>query len=136
MLRPVHFEIHAADPEAVIDFYTTLFGWTFTKWGDMPYWMINTGDGDPMRGVAHSAAGIDGGLVPREGDPPEAGAPVNAMVVTVDVPNCQEYLDRAVSAGGTVAVDRTPIPGVGWLAYAKDLDGNIFGLMQDDPTAV
>jgi predicted enzyme related to lactoylglutathione lyase len=26
-----------------------------------------------------------------------------------------------------------PIPGVGWLAYAKDTEGNLFGLMQPDP---
>jgi predicted enzyme related to lactoylglutathione lyase len=28
-----------------------------------------------------------------------------------------------------------PIPGVGWLAYIKDPDGNIIGLMQPDPKA-
>jgi uncharacterized protein len=27
------------------------------------------------------------------------------------------------------------IPGVGWLAYAKDTEGNIFGFMQSDPAA-
>ena len=27
------------------------------------------------------------------------------------------------------------VPGVGWLAYAKDTEGNIFGLMQADPSA-
>jgi hypothetical protein len=28
-----------------------------------------------------------------------------------------------------------PIPGLGWLAYFKDLDGNIHGIMQDDSNA-
>jgi predicted enzyme related to lactoylglutathione lyase len=28
-----------------------------------------------------------------------------------------------------------PIPGVGWLAYFKDLDGHIFGVMQIDAGA-
>lgn len=27
------------------------------------------------------------------------------------------------------------IPGVGWLAYAKDPEGTIFGMMQSDPSA-
>jgi hypothetical protein len=27
------------------------------------------------------------------------------------------------------------ITGVGWLAYAKDTEGNIFGMMQNDPAA-
>ena len=44
-------------------------------------------------------------------------------------------LQRAVELGGTVAVPLMPIPGVGWLVYAKDPDGNIFGMMQNDPTA-
>jgi predicted enzyme related to lactoylglutathione lyase len=28
-----------------------------------------------------------------------------------------------------------PVPGVGWLAYYKDTEGNIFGVMQDDRQA-
>ncbi len=35
----------------------------------------------------------------------------------------------------TEAVPLTPIPGVGWLAYAMDPDGNLFGMMQPDPSA-
>jgi predicted enzyme related to lactoylglutathione lyase len=27
------------------------------------------------------------------------------------------------------------VAGVGWLAYGKDTEGNIFGVMQADPTA-
>jgi hypothetical protein len=27
------------------------------------------------------------------------------------------------------------IPGVGWLCYYKDTEGNIFGMMQSDPSA-
>jgi len=28
-----------------------------------------------------------------------------------------------------------PIPGVGWLAYVKDSEGNVFGMMQADSNA-
>ncbi len=70
MPRPIHFEIHAADPQRAIAFYQKLFGWQFTAWeGPMPYWVIKTGDGP----------GIDGGLLPRRGGlTPEA--PVIAYV--------------------------------------------------------
>ena len=37
--------------------------------------------------------------------------------------------------GGTIALPKMPIPGIGWLAYAKDTEGNLFGLMQADPAA-
>ena len=30
---------------------------------------------------------------------------------------------------------KMPVPGVGWLAYAQDPDGNTFGMMQADPAA-
>jgi uncharacterized protein len=32
MNRPVHFEIHAEDPERAANFYRQLFGWEITKW--------------------------------------------------------------------------------------------------------
>ena len=38
-------------------------------------------------------------------------------------------------AGGTIALPKMPIPGMGWLAYCKDTEGNIFGMMQSDPNA-
>lgn len=135
MPRPVHFEIHATDPAASQAFYESVFGWQFFKWGDEPYWLVGTGDGNPMEGRPHSEPGIDGGLLPRRGPAPEPGQAVNAFVVTVDVPDCQGYVDRALNAGGTLAMERTATPGVGWLAYVKDPDGNILGMMQNDPTA-
>lgn len=125
MPRPVHFEIHAADPERAVAFYQKLFGWQFTPTeGPMPYWTIKTGQGP----------GIDGGLVPRRGGV-TPDAPVVAYVCTIDVPGLEESLARAVALGGSVALPKQAIPGVGWLAYAKDTEGNIFGLMQSDPAA-
>jgi predicted enzyme related to lactoylglutathione lyase len=34
-----------------------------------------------------------------------------------------------------MALPKMPIPGMGWLAYCKDSEGNIFGMMQADPSA-
>ncbi|MEO8084809.1 MAG: VOC family protein [Ardenticatenales bacterium] len=128
MSRPVHFEIHAADPERMAAFYTNLFGWTITKWdGPMEYWMITTG--------AEGTPGIDGGMVKRMGDVPAEGAAVDAFVCTVGVENCDAAVAKAVALGGTVALPKAPIPGMGWLAYVKDLDGNIMGLMEMDEAA-
>lgn len=128
MSRPVHFEIHAADPERMAAFYTNLFGWTVQKWdGPMDYWMVRTGaEGEP---------GIDGGIVRRMGAAPADGAPVSAFVCTVGVDDCAAMVEKAVSLGGTVAMPKGPIPGMGWLAYVKDLDGNIMGLMEMDEAA-
>ena len=132
MLRPVHFEIHASDPVTVRTFYEGLFGWRFQQWDDNPYWLIITGDGDPMAGKPHSEPGVDGGLLPRRGDAPTEGQPVNGYVMTIEVPDCDAYVARAVEAGGSVAMAAEDMPGVGRLAYLKDPDGNLFGLLQGE----
>lgn len=128
MPRLVHFEIHADDLDRASAFYTDLFGWTFTKWaGPVDYRLITTGpDAEP---------GINGGMVKRMGPRPAEGQAVNAFPCTVSVPDLDARVAKAVALGGTVALPKMAIPGVGWLAYVKDLDGNILGMMQADPTA-
>ncbi len=126
MPRVIHFEIHAEDPDRAMRFYSSLFGWQFTKWdGPQDYWTIKTGpDGQP---------GIDGGLIRRRGA--VDGQAVIAFVCTVDVPAIDESTESIAACGGTVVVDKMPVPGVGWLAYGRDPEGNIFGVMQSDPEA-
>ena len=127
MGRVVHFEVHADDPVRAQAFYAALFGWEFTQFAPMEYWVVKTGsDAEP---------GIDGGLLRRLGPRPEEGQAVNAYVCTVDVASVDHALEHALSLGGTLAHAKMAIPGVGWLAYAKDPEGNIFGLMQADPNA-
>ncbi len=127
MARAVHFEIHASNPPALIAFYTTLFGWTFNKWDGGDYWMIHTGPDDEP--------GINGGLMPRRGELPGAMAAVNAFVITVDVDDVDACVARGQAAGASVALPKMAVPGIGWLAYLKDPDGNIFGMMQTDTEA-
>jgi predicted enzyme related to lactoylglutathione lyase len=136
MLRPVHFEIHATDPAVLRTFYEGLFGWRFRQWGDIPYWILITGDGDPIAGKPHTEPGVDGGLVPRRGDAASEGQPVNAYVMTVEVPDCDGFVEKAVSTGGSVALPAADMAGIGRLAYIKDPDGNLLGLLQPEaPTS-
>jgi hypothetical protein len=126
MPRVVHFEIHAADPNRAVKFYESLFGWTFQKWeGPMEYWLVTTGPNDQP--------GINGGLVQRQGE--IDGQAVIAYVCTVDVENLDASVQAAVDNGGQIALPKMPIPGMGWLAYCKDTEGNSFGMMQGDPNA-
>ena len=53
----------------------------------------------------------------------------------MDTASVDDAVKEAQAAGGTVAVPKMPIPGVGWLAYCKDTEGHIFGIMQADPGA-
>ncbi|SFG02328.1 hypothetical protein SAMN05518865_107156 [Duganella sp. CF458] len=127
MGRTVHFEIQASEPQALIDFYGKMFDWSFSKWEGGEYWLVGTGE--------VGAPGINGGLLPRRGPRPDEGTSVNAFVCTIDVEDLDQSIALLKELKGTVAVPRMPVPGVGWLAYAKDPDGNIFGMMQNDAGA-
>jgi predicted enzyme related to lactoylglutathione lyase len=118
MPRPVHFEIFGNDPQKTADFYTAAFGWTVNRWGDEPYWLIGTGEGP----------GIDGGAGPAQ-------AHGQTVVLTVGVEDLDASLGAVEKAGGTITTPKMPIPGIGWLLYARDPNGIVFGMMQADPSA-
>lgn len=119
--RVIHFEVPADDPERAAKFYETVLGWRFQKWeGPMEYWLVYTGD--------KSTPGIDGGMMKR----PHPGY---GTVNTVDVPSLDDAVAAVEQNGGKTAVPKMPIPGVGWLAYCLDTEGNLFGMMQADPSA-
>jgi predicted enzyme related to lactoylglutathione lyase len=123
MNRVVHFEIYAAAPARAAEFYKQVFGWKIEPWGPLEaeYWHISTGE---------EAPGIDGGLWRRRGPAPVDGVGVNAYTCTIDVDNIDHTLEKIKGAGGSIAIEKNHIPGVGWLAYGKDTEGNMFGVIQ------
>ena len=128
MSRVLHFEIHAEDPERAAAFYHGVFGWEIKKWeGPMDYWMVMTGKEGEM--------GINGGIVKRQGPDPEKMNPVSAYVCTIDVNDLDAFWEKVTTSGGEEALPKMPIPGMGWLCYCKDTEGNIFGMMQNDVNA-
>jgi len=130
----VHFEIHASDPDRLVDFYTTVFGWTFTKFGgdDVaqgdPYWVVRTlGEGqDP------GVPAVGGGLTLRRGDPPAEGAPINGAVLVAGTDDVDALYAAALEHGASVAVPLADVPGVGRLGYIRDPDGNVIGMITPD----
>lgn len=129
MPRPIHFEIHADDPARAQTFYEKVLGWTFQKVsvGASDYWLVMTGPkGEP---------GIDGGMMRRMGPRPVTGQAVNAYVCTIGIANLDATLGAALAHGATTALPKMAVGGIGWLAYVHDPEGNILGLMQEDPSA-
>lgn len=121
MPRVVHFEIHCDEPERAVKFYQNVFGWKIDKWeGPQEYWLISTGD--------KSEPGIDGGLMKRM-------EPAGSVYNTVQVPSVDDYVRKVTEGGGEIVMPKHAIPGVGYLAYCKDTEGNIFGIMHSDMTA-
>ena len=121
MARVVHFEINADDPATLAEFYGQVFGWEIVKWeGPIDYWLVTTGeDKEP---------GINGGIMHRMD---KAESTIN----TIDVTSVDEYIQKVKDAGGEVVSPKTAVPGVGYMAYCKDSQGNTFGIMEEDPSA-
>ena len=121
MPRPNHFEIPAENPERAMQFYSSVFGWKFHKWeGPVDYWLVTTGEA--------AEPGINGGLMPRRD-------PNQPCVNTITVADIDQSLAAIAAGGGLCVVPKMPVPGVGWLAYGKDTEGHIFGIMQMDAAA-
>lgn len=121
MSRVIHFEVPADDPERAKKFYEKVFDWQIEKWdGPIEYWLIMTGEEDKP--------GIDGGLARREN-------PTTGVENTIDVKDLDTSLASVKEHGGEVIRPRMAVPGVGWMAYIKDTEGNVFGLMESDPQA-
>jgi hypothetical protein len=125
----VHFEIPADDPERATSFYRQLFGWTIQKWssdGGPDYWMVSTvptdGKGQPAR------PGVNGGLMRRQHP---GQLPVNYIAVE----SVDEYARKATRLGAETVMPKTPVKGMGWFAWLKDTEGNVFGLWQSDEKA-
>jgi hypothetical protein len=119
MINTVCFlEVPADNPEALQDFYTKMFGWSFERIpGDFRYWKIHMGADSPK-----------GGLTARQ-DP--AHTPVNY----VKVQSVSESLTQAEGLGATLVVPKKPVPGAGWFAVLLDPQGNRIGLWEEDQGA-
>ncbi|MGD1054258.1 MAG: VOC family protein [Candidatus Dormibacteria bacterium] len=118
MGRIVHFEITADDVPRARRFYE-IFDWEITDAG-MPgadYWLAKTGDG---------GMGIDGAIMPRAYN-------AQPSIVWIGVGDLDATIARVVAAGGSLVGERQTVPGVGDTIYAKDTEGNTFGIIQPLP---
>lgn len=111
--HPVHFELYSNDPEASARFCAEAFDWKIDRWGEDPYWLVDTG----------GAPGINGAVAP-------AGEEGAHTLNTLEVEDLEGAMDRAVAAGGTILGDIMPIPGVGRWVRLRDPGGVLIGLLE------
>jgi predicted enzyme related to lactoylglutathione lyase len=120
MPRVIHFEINADNPERAMKFYRKVFDWKIKKWeGPADYWLVTTGE--------DKQPGINGAIMHRMGK--------GTIYNTIDVPSVDKFLKKIVEAGGKAVQKKTAVPGVGYMAYCADTEGNIFGIMEEDTSA-
>lgn len=110
-----HLEIPVTDLARAKSFYGELFGW---KIEDTPGY-----DDYPMWRAPNQISG--GALALRE-----EGFTQPRSVIEVD--SIDETLAKAVAAGGTVVMERSPITESSWWALFTDPDGNVIGLYEGE----
>ena len=109
----VHFEIGAQDVDRAEGFWSSVFGWQFSR--------------DQMPGIDYRLVRTDedqgGGLYQSD----DRGH----LRIYFDTDDIDASVGKVRSSGGE-AGDKQPIPSVGWWADCKDTEGNAFGIFQSD----
>jgi uncharacterized protein len=115
--QPVHVEIPAGDTAKAQEFWGSLFGWQFQAYEGAPSDYLMTRITDQTGGAIYKPDGATQGLR-----------------VYFDVEDINAGAGRVRELGGE-AGDAMPVPSMGWFALCKDVEGNEFGLWQNDPSA-
>ncbi len=120
MNRIIHFEIPADDPENVMEFFETVFGWQFSKHPEQDYWLTSTGE--------ERKPGIEGAVFPRDTQFP-------SLVNVIQVEDIEAMMEKITQHGGKQYREKQAVPGLGWAAYFQDPSGIILGIWQSDENA-
>jgi hypothetical protein len=113
-----HLELPSDDIERAKAFYAGLFGWQIKSSSEYPdYAMFQSGPGDM------------GGAIGLRGETAPGGGP--RIYMTVD--SVADTLARVEGLGGSIVVQRTEVPGVGWYAAINDSEGNEIGIWEALP---
>ena len=119
MGKVVHFEISAEYPEATVRFFSDAFGWKFNKWGEMDYYLSDSG--------TEEEPGIEGAIIKRNHF-------VQPVVNTIQVDDIDTTIEAIIANGGEIVVPKQSVPGVGTHCYFKDPSDNIHGLLESGKT--
>jgi predicted enzyme related to lactoylglutathione lyase len=120
--RVVHFEIPADDLSRAGEFYREVFDWDISPVAGMDYAMLSTTPSDAS-GMPKDPGAINGGMLPRD----EART---GPVITIDVDDIDEALQRIEDRGGAAVLTKQEVMGMGYTAYFTDTEGNLIGLWQ------
>jgi len=119
----VHFEVVGKDGDKLHSYYADLFGWEIQADNPMKYGMVDA----KSNKTANGDTGIGGGV----GQGPEGyGGHVTFYVA---VPDVEEALQKAETLGGTRVMGPEEIMGMVVLGQFKDPEGNLIGVVKDQP---
>jgi hypothetical protein len=126
----VHFEMPYDDPERMVKFYRSVFGWELKMLGkEMGDYVLAT-TAKPGHRVGHDAAygAIGGGFFKRNPD-----WPAQYPSVVVAVQDIKTAMKKIRDAGGEVLGEPMMIPGVGDYVSFFDTEKNRVSILQPLP---
>ena len=112
-----HFAIEADDVDRALQFYKSVFGWSFEPWGPPDFYLIN-------------GAGVHGALQKRSAPHGTGRKGFHCSFAVSDIAVSKQLVEEA---GGTIEGSEITIPTVGTLVEFIDTEGNEATLMQYDP---
>lgn len=125
----VHFELPVKDMTRAKKFYGDIFGWNLTDW-PMPdgtnYVGVHTTAIDETTRQPIKPGAINGGMVPHSAEVP-------MPILAIHVQSIDERVKQVEAMGGSVAMPKKDMMGMGFYAYVNDPEGNIIGLWEDAP---
>ena len=113
----VHFEVVGGDGKKLQSFYADVFGWHVDANNPMNYGLVD-----------NHGEGIGGGIGPSQDGRPRA-----TFYIAVD--DTDAYLKKVESMGGKTVMPTETIPGMVTLAMFSDPEGNVIGLIKNEPPA-
>lgn len=115
MARIIHFELPAKNPEMLINFYKKVFGWELKQiHEDRNHFSVNT-DQEINK--------IDIKQIPQS-------EKIKSIVNLISVHSLSNTLALVTESGGELIIEKVNIPNVGNVAYIKDTEGTIIGLVE------
>lgn len=113
----VHIEFAASDQQAAGKFYADLFGWKIQHMPEFNYVTFETGPDE-----------VGGGI-----NPVSEAYPAGTVVFYVGTDDIDATLKKAENLGAQTLMEKTEVPGMGWLAMFRDPGGSMVGLWTSLP---
>lgn len=112
-----HVELFSRDPQNSSRFYSEVFGWQCNEYEIA---------GKPYMGFTPPNGIVPGGFRKlEEGD--NTGTVNYFKIFDIDA-----TLKRIKERGGEIVLDKTLLPGIGWIARFRDPFGNLMGLFEPE----
>ena len=121
----VHFELPYENPNRIVKFYESAFGWKTQILGEEMgnYILVTTVETDAKPGTP--AGAINGGLFPKKPD-----WPAQYPSIVIGVEDIRDSINKVAIAGGEVLGEPMEIPGFGEYVSFLDTEGNRNSMLQ------